>query len=283
MDRRDDDNPVDKQASQYDKILQENMEAALPGLIKNVLKINVVYAEELPDNLQYTKERKPDTLKKVTDDKGNIFVLHVEFQSANDPNMAYRMAEYLIMLSRLYNLEVRQYVIYIGEGEASMLNELRLGKSYLCYELISFSSIDYHLFLSSDKPEEKMLALLGDFGKDNPETVVAKVTGEVLQNAKGELERERRKNQIRILSQLRTLVFHNIKIMESISTFFKKENDFLYRIGEQEGIEKGLEIGMEKGKLSKIFEVALNAKQMGMAVSEISKLTGLTEEEINKL
>ena len=82
--------------------------------------------------------------------------------------MAYRMAEYLIMLARRYQLEVRQYVIYIGEGLASMRNELKLGKSYFCYELISFSSIDYRLFLRSDKLEEKMLALLGDFGKDSP-------------------------------------------------------------------------------------------------------------------
>lgn len=97
MDRKTDLNSEDKQASLYDKILQENMEAALPGLIKNILKINVVHAEELPDNLQYTKERKPDTLNKVTDDKGNIFVLHVEFQSTNDPNMAWRMEQQLII------------------------------------------------------------------------------------------------------------------------------------------------------------------------------------------
>ena len=100
---------------------------------------------------------------------------------------------------------VRQYVIYIGEGLASMRNELKLAKSYFCYELISFSSIDYRLFLRSDKLEEKMLALLGDFGKDNPQKVITAITRDVLQNTKGELEREQRKNQLRILAQLRTV------------------------------------------------------------------------------
>lgn len=77
--------------------------------------------------------------------------------------------------------------------------------------------------------------------------MITTITHDVLQNANGELEREQRKNQLRILSQLRNLVSVNIEIMESVSTFFKKEKDFLYRIGQKEGIERGMERGMEKG------------------------------------
>jgi len=47
------------QVNQYDKILRENIEAALPGLIKNLLGIHAVHTEELPDDVQHTKERKP--------------------------------------------------------------------------------------------------------------------------------------------------------------------------------------------------------------------------------
>lgn len=68
------------------------MEAALPGVIKNVLHINVLDTEELPDDIQHTKERKPDVLKKVTDNNGSKFVLHVEWQIANESEMAFRMA-----------------------------------------------------------------------------------------------------------------------------------------------------------------------------------------------
>jgi len=53
-----------RQVNQYDKVLKENIEAALPGLIRNVLNIHVVHTEELPDDIQHTKERKPDVLKK---------------------------------------------------------------------------------------------------------------------------------------------------------------------------------------------------------------------------
>jgi hypothetical protein len=55
---------ANRQVNQYDKILRENIEAALPGLISNLLNIHSVYTEELPDDIQHTKERKPDVLKK---------------------------------------------------------------------------------------------------------------------------------------------------------------------------------------------------------------------------
>jgi predicted transposase/invertase (TIGR01784 family) len=99
------------QVNQYDKILRENLEAALPGLIKNLLGIHTVYAEELPDDIQHTKERKPDVLKKITDKNGETFVLHIEFQVKDEPEMVFRMADYFIMLLRRYKLPVRQYVI----------------------------------------------------------------------------------------------------------------------------------------------------------------------------
>lgn len=60
------------------------------------------------------------------------------------------------------------------------------------------------------------------------------------------------------------------------------------------GIEQGIEIGIMQGlekekqhieetiKAGKLA-IAINAKQMGMTLSDISKLTGLTEQEIETL
>jgi hypothetical protein len=41
--------PMSKQVSQYDKILRENLEAIIPGLLENVLGIVPIASEELPD------------------------------------------------------------------------------------------------------------------------------------------------------------------------------------------------------------------------------------------
>jgi hypothetical protein len=53
-----------RQSSQYDKIFKENIEAVILSIMQNLLEITAVSLEELPDDIQHTKERKPDILKK---------------------------------------------------------------------------------------------------------------------------------------------------------------------------------------------------------------------------
>jgi hypothetical protein len=224
-----------KQTNQYDKILQEGIEGALPGLIKNVLKINVVGSEELPDKLQYTIEREPDILKKITDDKGREFILHAELQTTDDNKMIHRMLAYWALILMKYELPVLQYVIYIGKGKSRMPNKLQSRQNHFQYNLISISSVDYRIFLRSKNPDEKLLAILGDFGKDKPATALSRIATEIVQSTQGDLEKERRKNQLRILAKLRNLALEDIDIMKHITIPFKKEEDIFYKVGQQEG------------------------------------------------
>ncbi|WP_252229292.1 Rpn family recombination-promoting nuclease/putative transposase [Clostridium sp. ZBS15] len=53
--------------------------------------------------------------------------------------------------------------------------------------------------------------------------------------------------------------------------------------GIQQGIEKGIEQGIEQGATQKIKETVIQANKLGMDNITISKLTGLTEDEINKI
>ena len=53
--------------------------------------------------------------------------------------------------------------------------------------------------------------------------------------------------------------------------------------GLKEGIEKGMEKGMEKGSKNKSIEIATNLKNFGTDIETISKATGLSKEEIEKL
>jgi len=233
--------------NQYDKILRENLEAALPGLIKNLLGIHVVQAEELPDDVQHTKERKPDVLKKVIDSNGETFVLHIEFQATDEAEMALRMAEYYIMLSRCYKLPVNQYVIYLGEGAPHMANHIRTEHIHFKYQLISLSAIDYRLLLAADNPQEKMLAILADFGNSDHRQTVETIVKEVITSSQSDFSKQRHIQQLRILSQLRNFKPENIAIMDSIAKIFKKEKDIFYILGQRDGMERGMERGMEKG------------------------------------
>lgn len=260
------------QVNQYDKIFRENLEAALPGLIKNLLGIHAVHTEELPDDIQHTKERKPDVLKKVTDKNGKTFVLHIEFQVKDESEMVYRMAEYYIMLLRRYRLPVQQYVIYIGTGNPGMADHIASEQMNFKYRLISLSAVDYHLLLRSNNPEEKMLAILANFGDSNPKQTIEDIVNQVVASSKGDFSKHRHLRQLRILAQLRNLHPQILKIMDSIASFIKKENDVLYMLGEKEGMEKGKEIFVKN--------LLLNTK---FTIAKIAALSNVTEAFVKKV
>jgi predicted transposase YdaD len=234
------------QTNQYDKIFRENMEAALPGIMEHLLGLHIVSSEELPDDVQHTKERRPDLLKKVTHNTGKIYVLHMEYQAKNDMDMAYRMAEYSIMLQRKYRLDVKQYVIFIGMGKSRMPQSIQSEDFHFKYHLMALSAIDYKIFLKSDRPEEKSFA-----GSD--------------------LAEDRYFNQLRMLVQLRNLETQFDEAMEAITKFFKEEKDPFFRRGEAKGREEGIK------------ETALKMKKSGLEISLIANITGLSVEEVEKL
>lgn len=57
-----------------------------------------------------------------------------------------------------------------------MTDHIRSESMNFKYQLIALSTIDYHLFLRSDHPEEKMLAILADLGGGDPKRTVLQIT-----------------------------------------------------------------------------------------------------------
>jgi len=260
-----------RQTNQYDKIFRENMETVLPGIIEHLLKLNIVHSEELPDDVQHTKERKPDLLKKVTDANGNTYVLHIEYQAKTDRDMVFRMAEYSVMLQRSYRISVKQYVIFIGAAKPNMAVSLVTEDLQFKYNLVSLSTIDYKIFLQSDKPEEKILAILANFANDSPVKAITTILQEIRSVTGGDLTESRYFNQLRVLVQLRKLEHQFDEAMETITKFFKEEKDPLFRRGEA------------KGELKERTAIAREMKKDGIPVDQIAKFTKFSLKEIGKL
>lgn len=231
-----------KQASQYDKIIKENLEITLPVIIRDVLGLDILVSEELPDDVQHTKERKPDALKKITDAAGNTYVLQVEFQVEDEKEMVFRMAEYSIMLMRRYQLPIKQYVIFLKDTLQMMPTFLDTEHHKFDFTLIRISEADYELFLRSDDPEVKMLGILANFNNADSYGIVKSIVDGIQSVNKGDFAESRYFKQLRIFVQLRSSIEQQFeKAMESVSKFFKEENDFLYRRGEANGEIKGEE------------------------------------------
>lgn len=240
-----------KQANQYDKIFKENIEAVIPSLMQNILGITAVESEELPDDIQHTKERKPDVLKKITDNQGNTYVLQIEFQVADEPKMVYRMAEYYIMLERKYEIPIEQYVIYLGATKPQMPTHLNSKRMKFDFPLISFADLDYHIFLKSSQPEEVVLGVLANFKGESSEKALEQIIQRIEETTKGDFALKRYFKQLRVLAQLRNLG-ENLKdiAMDSIAKFVSIEKDAAYMIGREKEKEEVVSNLLQKLNLS---------------------------------
>jgi hypothetical protein len=241
-----------RQSSQYDKIFKENIEAVISSIMQNVLEITAISMEELPDDIQHTKERKPDTLKKITDDKGNTFVLQIEFQVKNEDEMVYRMLDYYGMLERKYKIPVKQFVIFLGTGTPTMLTTLDREMLKFRFPIVALSDLDYHIFLNSDKPEEIILGILANFKGENPENALKQILVRVKETTKGDFSLNRYFNQLRVLAQLRNLELNLKNAMDSIAEYIKEERDVLYLRGQEREQTKFVSYLLEEG--NKTFE-----------------------------
>jgi hypothetical protein len=262
-----------RQVSQYDKIFKENIEAALPVLLDKILHIQPVITEEIPDDLQITMERKPDFLKKITDTTNKTFILHVEFQLADEAEMVYRMCEYYAILLRKYKLPVHQYVFFLADSQPVMAVNLEEENLFFRFNLITFNRLDYQVFINSAEPEAILLALLGDFGNDSPKKAVENIIAKLAKQSKKSSDFERHMQQLRILANLRSLQPLTEKLMESITKYFKEENDFLFQKGEL------------KGKLEGELEGELKERQKNtyMFISNLLRETDFSDEKIASL
>ena len=77
----------------FDNIFRENDEAYFLTLIKRHFGIDIVETSELPAKMVRTLEREPDFVRMVKTRDGDQFIIHLEYQSTNDPNMMDRMLE----------------------------------------------------------------------------------------------------------------------------------------------------------------------------------------------
>lgn len=256
------------QAGQYDKIIKENLDITLPVIIRDVLGLYIMHSEELPDDIQHTKERKPDALKKVTDTTGHTYVLHVEFQIADEREMVYRMAEYSIMLMRRYQFPVKQYVIFLRDTEPAMPTDIDTENLQFRFRLIRIAEARYQLFLKAESPEVKMLAILANFGKEDSFEAVKTIVHELQSVTRGDFAESRYFKQLRIFVQLRNSIEPQFeKVMETVSKFFKEEKDFLYRKGEIKAREEEknkfvtnliAKLGLSNEQVAEIAEVPLS-------------------------
>ena len=233
--------------AEFDKILKENIEAVFLPLAEKMLGISIKETFEVKDNLQTTIKRETDFLKRVIDENGKEWILHLEFQTTSDPKMIYRMVEYRGILQRKYEIPVRQLVIYLGSEKPKMRTELSEEEQIRGFELQDIRKFSTQSMLDSEIPEGIILSILTDYKKADAEKVIEEIIYKLQKASKSESELSKSIQQLIVLSRLRKL---EVKIKQKINDMpitYDIKTDGLYNEGIREGLLEGIEKGIEKG------------------------------------
>jgi predicted transposase/invertase (TIGR01784 family) len=276
------------EAQSFDKIIRENLEEVLLPLAGKLFGIHIKTSRSLPEKLLTTIEREPDFAKIVETEEGEVFILHLEFQTQDEAGMAFRMAEYKAILQRKFNLAVRQFVIFLGRGRSKMESVLPEAFIIKDFGLIHIEAFSYLRLIRSEIPEEIILAILANFGEEKAEVVVKQIAKRLQQYSRDPVSLQKYLRQLTILSRLRNLDELTIKTESEMPIIYDSTNDYLYLKGKKEGVEEGIEKGMEKGlekgmlegKKVVIRKLLLSGK---LSVSEIAELADVGEVFVEKV
>lgn len=234
------------------------------------------YLTGLPvENLQDLNIEFPRLERKTADlvFGGRVFdeeaVVHVEFQSGNDPQMAVRMLRYATDIHGAHGLPVYQVVVYFGDREPAMAEGI-------AYQVGDESRLDYRyrlLDLGALKYEEV---------KNGPHPVLYGLLPAV------DRERRRREGNAFLETCVRDVLESSLEIEEKRTALVRVEifaglmftRDVIERIfrevehmlnlqesagyqrifekGLEKGLEKGREQGLEKGQQRALQETAIS-------------------------
>jgi predicted transposase/invertase (TIGR01784 family) len=231
------------EVNKFDRILKENFEGLTPFLLHSLTGIEPSSVTVIPAKIHRTLEREVDILLKIKSKEGEKYILNVEWQSTNDPNMCRRMLLYHSMVHIEEKLPVRGIVIYIGEEKMNMPKIITDDNIHFTYEQIDMTDLDPEQFLKSDIPDEVILAVLAGRTKKGEKTPVIREIFFKLHSLLGGNgpELARRIGQFEILGKLRG-VEDIIKEEEiNMAITYDIETDRRYKQGLEVGIEKGIE------------------------------------------
>lgn len=273
-------------AQDYDKILKENLGKTIPGILRNILGVSFSRLQTLDFELQVTLERKPDFMLKVFPE-GEIepFILHVEFQAQDDPQMANRMHEYRALARRKFGLEIRQYVIYLGSLPSKMSTAIQEPGLHFHYDILALKDIPYARFLASDSAEEVILAILADMHTEPPHQIIRTIFARLRELVPSNDRIGKYITQLEILSRLRNLQEETTQIADTMPISYDITQDVRYKQGEKAGEARGMESGMERKALA-LAESLLRSDLYKNGVIDqayIAELTGCSLERIAEM
>ncbi len=221
------------------------------------------------------KERKADFVVELEDSS----IFHLELQTHPDKNMPLRMLEYRILLMQKYqDREIRQMVLYVGDGAPRMKNSINEKNLSFSYELRDIKELSCKELMESSQLEDKILAVLCNV--EEPELYFNELMKELLK-----LPEKERADYIR---KLLTALQYRPKLKMVLKRLLEERKMPLTiteeMIKQDPFFQEGLERGIKKGKLEAQREAILNLyKELNLPVEKIAKVLKVPEEFVKEV
>ena len=159
--------------TRYDAVVKDLFQKDHPSLLDQLtggLKIKAFLNVDLAKVL----ERRADLVLLLEDET----ILHLEFQSTNDKDMAYRAGIYCVLLGHRYRCLVRQVVLYTGQAKMRMPDGVDLGDTKISYRLIDIRTLESGALIASGRPGDLVLAMLANGGPERLAEIIRR-TGQL--------------------------------------------------------------------------------------------------------
>ena len=216
---------------QYDRAIKELFIQAGTNLLTRLG--GAPPREWLDIELPQTRAPRADLVCWLMNDK----LIHLEFQSYNEPDMAWRMLDYRALLEQAYRVEPAQFLLYIGEPPLRMPGGITGTDLVYRYGVLDIRDFDGDELLNSNQAGDVVLAFLCRGGEQRARAIIDRLKSHSPQ------ARQRGLRLFLILSDLRPLTEPFYQEIESMSFLIDEEtHPYLKRVlarGEVRGELRG--------------------------------------------
>lgn len=269
----------------YNKIMKkdittkETIKTITEDIAKYILKLQVEDVEFVDKELQRIEKREADIVALCKID-GVKSILHIEIQNNNDASMHLRMLRYYTDIQqRFENLEIHQYLIYIGKATLSMSDKIVKTNIKFRYNVIDMHQIDCQEFIKLDTPDALVLSILCDFKGRDELSVLIYITKRLEELTK---DNEHRLGKymliLETLSTNRNLK-DKLKEAEEMLRDIRYEDLPSYEIGMERGMERGILQGVSQGIITTAITMI---KEFNLSVEQVAKKLNISIEELKK-
>jgi len=204
-------------------------------------------------------------------------ILHLEFQTTTDENMALRMLDYWVRLHRKFpTKEIHQTVIYLKPTNSPLVHQNKFTSNQTNHK--------FHIIRLWEQPTaifqqyQGLLPFIALSQTSNPEEALKQAAQQIKTITDKDIQ-----GNITTATYIISGLILNREIIHRLLRTDNMKESITYQEILLEGKAEGLAEGLAEGEVRAANQIALNMLRSGVSVNLISQFTGLSLEQIQKL